>query len=36
MPGLLAIKKEFEELKPLKDAKITIELSITSQTAVLI
>ena len=36
MPGLMALRKEFGESKPLKGAKITGSLHMTIQTAVLI
>ena len=36
MPGLMALRSEFGESKPLKDARITGSLHMTIQTAVLI
>ncbi len=36
MPGLMAIRKEYADLKPLKGARITGSLHMTIQTAVLI
>ena len=36
MPGLMALRKEFGETKPLKGARITGSLHMTIQTAVLI
>ena len=36
MPGLMAIRKEFKKIQPLKGAKISGSLHMTIQTAVLI
>ncbi|MFN8756898.1 MAG: adenosylhomocysteinase, partial [Burkholderiales bacterium] len=36
MPGLMAIRQEFEAIKPLRGARITGSLHMTIQTAVLI
>ena len=36
MPGLMAIRAEFAQSQPLKDARITGSLHMTIQTAVLI
>lgn len=36
MPGLMALREEFKEIKPLKNARITGSLHMTVQTAVLI
>ena len=36
MPGLMALREEFGESKPLKDARIVGSLHMTIQTAVLI
>ena len=36
MPGLMAIREEYAQTKPLKGAKITGSLHMTIQTAVLI
>ena len=36
MPGLIKLRKQFGDSKPLKDAKITGSLHMTIQTAVLI
>ena len=36
MPGLMAIRQEFAQSKPLKGARITVSLHMTIQTAVLI
>ncbi|MFO7253001.1 MAG: adenosylhomocysteinase, partial [Actinomycetes bacterium] len=36
MPGLMAVRKEYADTKPLRGAKITGSLHMTVQTAVLI
>lgn len=36
MPGLMAIREEFIASQPLADARISVSLSITVQTAVLV